>query len=148
MSAFFFPPHIRSAVCKSSLDGAVLLPFHTAGMAAAMQITSTEPQTIQKALGEAVTLGCTYLPGISDTGELDIEWSIISPDMTQKDRLVRTVHFKRNLLFSTGCLFHPCIMMMMMMMMVEVMMMTFILNELLHSLCQIVLCIVSSQRNY
>ncbi|XP_023682753.1 V-set and immunoglobulin domain-containing protein 8b [Paramormyrops kingsleyae] len=62
--------------------------FLYTGMAAAMQITSTGPQTIQKALGEAVTLGCTYSPGVSDTGELDIEWSIISPDMTQKDRLV------------------------------------------------------------
>lgn len=53
-----------------------------------MQITSTGPQTIQKAVGEEVILGCTYSPGPQDTGELDIEWSNLSPDMTQKDKLV------------------------------------------------------------
>ena len=52
-------------------------------------MTSTGPQTIQKAKGESVTLGCTYTPGSSDTGDLDIEWSNVSPDMTQKDTLVR-----------------------------------------------------------
>ncbi|XP_029998393.1 V-set and immunoglobulin domain-containing protein 8b [Sphaeramia orbicularis] len=54
----------------------------------AMQITSTGPQTIQKAQGETVNLGCTYSPGSQDTGELDIEWSNVSPDMTQKDKLL------------------------------------------------------------
>ena len=54
-----------------------------------MQVTSTGPQTLQKAKGESVTLGCTYTPASSDTGELDIEWSNVSPDMTQKDTLVR-----------------------------------------------------------
>ena len=53
-----------------------------------MQITSSGPQTIQKARGETVELGCTYTPGTQDTGELDIEWSNVSPDMTQKDKLV------------------------------------------------------------
>ncbi|XP_033947629.1 V-set and immunoglobulin domain-containing protein 8b [Pseudochaenichthys georgianus] len=54
----------------------------------AMQVTSSGPQTIQKALGETVTLGCTYTLGPEDTGELDIEWSNVSPDMTQKDQLL------------------------------------------------------------
>lgn len=53
-----------------------------------MQLTSTGPQTIQRAEGERVTLGCTYIAGPSDTGELDIEWSVVSPDTTQKDQLV------------------------------------------------------------
>lgn len=53
-----------------------------------MQVTSTGPQTLQKAQGETVTLGCTYTPASSDIGELDIEWSNVSPDMTQKDSLV------------------------------------------------------------
>lgn len=53
-----------------------------------MQVTSTGPQTIQKAKGESVTLGCTYTPGPQDTGDLDIEWSNLSPDMTQKDSLI------------------------------------------------------------
>ncbi|XP_049435951.1 V-set and immunoglobulin domain-containing protein 8b [Epinephelus fuscoguttatus] len=54
----------------------------------AMQVTSSGPQTIQKAEGETVILGCTYTPGSQDTGELDIEWSNVSPDMTQKDKLI------------------------------------------------------------
>uniref|UniRef100_A0A3Q4B7V1 Ig-like domain-containing protein n=1 Tax=Mola mola TaxID=94237 RepID=A0A3Q4B7V1_MOLML len=54
----------------------------------AMEVTTTGPQTIQKAQGETVSLGCTYTPGPQDTGELDIEWSNVSPDMTQKDQLI------------------------------------------------------------
>ncbi|XP_062273000.1 V-set and immunoglobulin domain-containing protein 8b [Scomber scombrus] len=54
----------------------------------AMQVTSSGPQTIQKPLGDTVTLGCTYTPSPQDTGELDIEWSNVSPDMTQKDKLI------------------------------------------------------------
>uniref|UniRef100_A0A3B4BJT1 Ig-like domain-containing protein n=1 Tax=Periophthalmus magnuspinnatus TaxID=409849 RepID=A0A3B4BJT1_9GOBI len=54
----------------------------------AMQVTSTGPQTIHKAKGETVTMGCTYSPGAQDTGELDIEWYNLNPDMTQKDSLI------------------------------------------------------------
>ncbi|KAA8592764.1 V-set and immunoglobulin domain-containing protein 8b isoform X1 [Etheostoma spectabile] len=54
----------------------------------AMVVTSSGPQTIQKAQGETVQLGCTYTPGSEDTGELDIEWYNVSPDMTQKDHLI------------------------------------------------------------
>ncbi|KAM6984838.1 V-set and immunoglobulin domain-containing protein 8a [Aplochiton taeniatus] len=53
-----------------------------------MQLTSTGPQTLQRANGERLTLGCTYTPGPMDTGELDIEWSAVSPDTTQKDQLL------------------------------------------------------------
>lgn len=53
-----------------------------------MLVTASGPQTIQKAQGETVNLACTYTPGPQDTGELDIEWSNVSPDMTQKDKLV------------------------------------------------------------
>ena len=58
------------------------------GYSRSLQLTSTGPQTIKRAEGESVTLGCTYTPGSSDTGELDIEWSVVSPDTTQKDQLV------------------------------------------------------------
>uniref|UniRef100_A0A4W4FIK5 Ig-like domain-containing protein n=1 Tax=Electrophorus electricus TaxID=8005 RepID=A0A4W4FIK5_ELEEL len=51
-------------------------------------VISTGPQTIKKAQGENVTLGCTYVQSPSDTGQLDVEWSNVSPDMTQKDRLI------------------------------------------------------------
>ncbi|KAM4745088.1 V-set and immunoglobulin domain-containing protein 8b isoform 2-T2 [Anableps anableps] len=53
-----------------------------------MEITSSGSQTIQKAEGEMVKLGCTYTPAAEDKGELDIEWSNVSPDMTQKDKLI------------------------------------------------------------
>ncbi|XP_040011524.1 V-set and immunoglobulin domain-containing protein 8b isoform X1 [Xiphias gladius] len=53
-----------------------------------MQITSSGPQTMQKPQGDTVNLGCTYTPSPQDTGELDIEWSNVSPDMTQKDTLI------------------------------------------------------------
>lgn len=54
-----------------------------------MQVTSTGPQTIQMAEGESVILGCRYTPSPLDTGVLDIEWSVVSPDTTQKDQMVR-----------------------------------------------------------
>nr|XP_046230935.1 coxsackievirus and adenovirus receptor homolog isoform X2 [Scatophagus argus] len=53
-----------------------------------MQVMSTGLQTIQKAEGENVTLGCRYTTSPLDTGELDIEWSVISPDTTQKDQML------------------------------------------------------------
>ncbi|XP_062307746.1 V-set and immunoglobulin domain-containing protein 8b [Osmerus eperlanus] len=77
----------------------VFTHYLNSGVTEAMQVTSTGPQTIQKAKGESVTLGCTYTPGSSDTGELDIEWSNVSPDMTQKDTLIlsyaggKTLHY-------------------------------------------------------
>lgn len=59
--------------------------------AEAMEVTSSGPQTIQKAQGATVNLACTYIPSPQDVGELDIEWFNLSPDMTQKDKLVRLV---------------------------------------------------------
>ncbi|KAJ7987264.1 hypothetical protein DPEC_G00336930 [Dallia pectoralis] len=53
-----------------------------------MLVTSTGPQTVQMAQGERVILGCAYTFEPGDTGDLDIEWSMISPDATQKDRLL------------------------------------------------------------
>ncbi|PWA18355.1 hypothetical protein CCH79_00009803 [Gambusia affinis] len=54
----------------------------------AMKITSSGSQTIQQAEGDSVNLGCTYTPAAEDIGELDVEWSNVSPDMTQKDKLL------------------------------------------------------------
>lgn len=54
----------------------------------AMEVSSTGPQTVQEAQGGTVKLGCIYTPAPEDTGELDIEWSNVSPDMTQKDKLL------------------------------------------------------------
>ncbi|KAK7933911.1 hypothetical protein WMY93_004807 [Mugilogobius chulae] len=77
------------AFINVKLKAAVLfLVLLCTGVTNAMQVTSTGPQTIQKAKGESVTMGCTYSPASQDTGELDIEWSNVSPDMTQKDSLI------------------------------------------------------------
>lgn len=54
----------------------------------AIQVTSAGPQTIQTAEGSSVLLGCTYTVDAQDTGDLDIEWFNVMPDMTQKDRLL------------------------------------------------------------
>ncbi|XP_034047687.1 coxsackievirus and adenovirus receptor homolog [Thalassophryne amazonica] len=69
-----------------------------------LQVTSTGPQTIQKAEGETATLGCRYKLSPFDTGELDIEWSLVNPDATQKDQLIlsytcgtKYVHGRRDL---------------------------------------------------
>ncbi|XP_075935577.1 V-set and immunoglobulin domain-containing protein 8a [Anarhichas minor] len=79
ISAFFTPV---SLLCTASLL--------TTGLRCVrgMQVTSTSPQTIQKAEGESVTLGCSYTPSPSDTGELDIEWTAVSPDSTQTDQML------------------------------------------------------------
>ncbi|XP_060764317.1 V-set and immunoglobulin domain-containing protein 8a isoform X2 [Neoarius graeffei] len=60
----------------------------TAEVTLAMKITSTGSQTLQLAQGEQKTLACTYTPGPEDVGELDIEWTLISPDTTQKDEML------------------------------------------------------------
>ncbi|XP_063050696.1 V-set and immunoglobulin domain-containing protein 8b isoform X2 [Engraulis encrasicolus] len=65
----------------------VLSLMHT-GISLGMVVTSTGPQTLKRPQGESVSLGCTYSPGPSDIGGLDIEWSKVSPDVTQKDQLV------------------------------------------------------------
>ncbi|XP_067268874.1 V-set and immunoglobulin domain-containing protein 8b [Pseudorasbora parva] len=54
----------------------------------AMQVTSTGPQTVKKAQGESLTLGCTYTMDATDVGDLDIEWTVVSQDMTQKDEMI------------------------------------------------------------
>ncbi|XP_050973106.1 V-set and immunoglobulin domain-containing protein 8b [Labeo rohita] len=59
-----------------------------AALTLAVQVTSSGPQTIKKAQGESVTLGCTYSLDASDVGDLDIEWTRVSQDMTQKDELI------------------------------------------------------------
>ncbi|XP_058472863.1 V-set and immunoglobulin domain-containing protein 8a [Solea solea] len=85
-------PSCRRCCCLFWFPGLLL---HTVTLlssefrsSAGMQVTSTGPQTLQKAKGESVTLGCSYEPSPYDTGELDIEWSVVSPDTTQKDEML------------------------------------------------------------
>ncbi|XP_029300922.1 V-set and immunoglobulin domain-containing protein 8a [Cottoperca gobio] len=79
----FFPPWLSIyLLCTASL---LSTEFKCAQ---GMQVTSTGPQNIHKAEGESVTLGCSYTPSPFDNGELDIEWSVVSPDTTQKDQML------------------------------------------------------------
>uniref|UniRef100_A0A8D2ZIG7 V-set and immunoglobulin domain containing 8b n=1 Tax=Scophthalmus maximus TaxID=52904 RepID=A0A8D2ZIG7_SCOMX len=80
-------PVFRSVRLKVAVLFVVTIQLRT-DVTEAMEITSSGPQTIQKPLGVTVNLGCTYTPGPQDTGELDIEWSNLSPDMTLKDQLI------------------------------------------------------------
>ncbi|XP_030593877.1 V-set and immunoglobulin domain-containing protein 8b [Archocentrus centrarchus] len=79
---------MEPVVTSVRLKVAVLLLIAIQLRTEAMKVTSAGPQTIQKAQGETVKLECTYAPGSEDTGDLDIEWSNVSPDMTQKDTLI------------------------------------------------------------
>uniref|UniRef100_A0A8C7T480 Ig-like domain-containing protein n=1 Tax=Oncorhynchus mykiss TaxID=8022 RepID=A0A8C7T480_ONCMY len=82
-------PCIPSSHPWSSMIGiCAITVFLNAAGSMGMQLTSTGPQTVQRAQGERITLVCTYTPDPSDTGELDIEWSVVSPDTTQKDQLL------------------------------------------------------------
>ncbi|XP_076016089.1 V-set and immunoglobulin domain-containing protein 8a [Genypterus blacodes] len=58
------------------------------GRAGGLEVISTGPQTVKGARGQSAVLGCNYTPGPSDTGEIDIEWLVVSPDTTQKDQLL------------------------------------------------------------
>ncbi|XP_048876158.1 coxsackievirus and adenovirus receptor homolog [Brienomyrus brachyistius] len=82
----------------------VLMFYLHAGGTVALQVTSTGPQTIQKALGESVILGCEYSTGPSDVGDLDIEWTMVSPDITQKDQLILSFMGGTKYDHSTGAL--------------------------------------------
>lgn len=53
-----------------------------------VELVDSGPQTMMKAQGETVILGCRYRLSPDDTGDLDIEWSVVSPDTTQKDQML------------------------------------------------------------
>ncbi|KAM9455599.1 V-set and immunoglobulin domain-containing protein 8a isoform 2-T2 [Clarias gariepinus] len=75
------PSRVLLLLCAGSV-------LFSADMTLAMTITSTGPQTLQLPQGEQTTLGCTYTSAPEDTGDLDIEWTLVSPDTTQKDEVL------------------------------------------------------------
>uniref|UniRef100_A0A3P8V499 Ig-like domain-containing protein n=1 Tax=Cynoglossus semilaevis TaxID=244447 RepID=A0A3P8V499_CYNSE len=57
--------------------------------AGGLQVVSTGPQTVLKAEGDSVVLGCKYRSSLRvDSGDLDVEWSALSPDSTHKDQML------------------------------------------------------------
>ncbi|XP_072309928.1 V-set and immunoglobulin domain-containing protein 8a [Eucyclogobius newberryi] len=54
----------------------------------AVELVDSGPQTMMKAQGDTVVVGCKFKLSPVDTGDLDIEWSLISPDTTQKDQML------------------------------------------------------------
>uniref|UniRef100_A0A3Q2QIV9 V-set and immunoglobulin domain containing 8b n=1 Tax=Fundulus heteroclitus TaxID=8078 RepID=A0A3Q2QIV9_FUNHE len=77
--------HTRRSVW---LKVAVLFLIATQLRTEALVIEASGPQTVQKAEGESVNLVCKYTLEAGDAGDLDIEWSNVSPDPTQKDNLI------------------------------------------------------------
>ncbi|KAM4532179.1 V-set and immunoglobulin domain-containing protein 8a [Fundulus diaphanus] len=69
-------------VCFAALVGTE--PRRTQGL----KVTSTGLETIQRAEGDSVALGCSYTLSPLDRGEIDIEWSVLSPDTTKKDQML------------------------------------------------------------
>ncbi|XP_029024733.1 coxsackievirus and adenovirus receptor homolog isoform X3 [Betta splendens] len=80
MSAAFCP----FCLCAFLLWAGTLSVEHAQGL----QVMSTGPQTVVEAEGDSVTVGCIYTLSPTDTGELDIEWSAVSPDTTKKDQML------------------------------------------------------------
>ncbi|AWP00470.1 putative coxsackievirus and adenovirus receptor [Scophthalmus maximus] len=60
----------------------------SAGLVSALEITSTGPTSIEKASGESVKLDCQFTLGPQDSGPLDIEWSMLSSDNQNEDKVV------------------------------------------------------------
>ncbi|KAM6907564.1 coxsackievirus and adenovirus receptor homolog [Xenentodon cancila] len=59
-----------------------------AGLASGLEITSSEPTSIEKASGQSVKLDCQFTLAPEDTGPLDIEWSLLASDNQKEDKVV------------------------------------------------------------
>nr|XP_057942244.1 coxsackievirus and adenovirus receptor homolog [Doryrhamphus excisus] len=67
--------------------GCVLLSL-LGGSAIGLEIISTGPTSIEKASGQSVKLECLFTLDPSDSGPLDIEWSLLSSDNQKEDKVV------------------------------------------------------------
>ncbi|XP_023135941.1 coxsackievirus and adenovirus receptor homolog [Amphiprion ocellaris] len=65
----------------------VLLSLFT-GLASGLEIISTGPTSIEKASGQSVKLDCQFTLAPEDSGPLDIEWSLLSSDNQNEDKVV------------------------------------------------------------
>lgn len=54
----------------------------------ALEITSTQTGPLEKASGQSVKLDCQFTLSSSDTGPLDIEWSLLAADNQNEDKVV------------------------------------------------------------
>lgn len=60
------------------------------GLASGLEITSTGQTFMEKASGQSVKLDCLFTLAPEDSGPLDIEWSLMSSDNQQEDKVVRS----------------------------------------------------------
>lgn len=58
------------------------------GLVSGLEITSTEPTSLEKASGQSVKLDCQFSLAPDDSGPLDIEWSLLSSDNQKEDKVV------------------------------------------------------------
>ncbi|KAI3373417.1 hypothetical protein L3Q82_022030, partial [Scortum barcoo] len=57
-------------------------------LASGLEIVSTGPTSIEKASGQSVKLDCQFTLAPEDSGPLDIEWSLLSSDNQNEDKVV------------------------------------------------------------
>ncbi|KAF3706720.1 Coxsackievirus and adenovirus receptor -like protein [Channa argus] len=72
---------------STTWSGCLLLSL-IAGLASSLEITSTGPTSINMASGQSVKLDCQFSLAPEDSGPLDIEWSLVSPDNQNEDKVV------------------------------------------------------------
>ncbi|XP_078064194.1 coxsackievirus and adenovirus receptor homolog [Mustelus asterias] len=82
---------LRRPFCLRHLFCTILSIGWTLGaVSRALRITSTGTQTLYVAENQDIEIGCIYEVEAEDIGSLDIEWTIISPDTMQQDRVILT----------------------------------------------------------
>lgn len=57
-------------------------------LVSALEITTTQTGPLEKASGQSVKLDCQFTLSSSDTGPLDIEWSLLAADYQNEDKLL------------------------------------------------------------
>uniref|UniRef100_W5MAJ3 CXADR Ig-like cell adhesion molecule n=1 Tax=Lepisosteus oculatus TaxID=7918 RepID=W5MAJ3_LEPOC len=62
--------------------------FQGCGASRGLDITSTGGATLEQASGSAATLECNFTLDPTDTGPLDIEWSLLASDNQKEDKVI------------------------------------------------------------
>ncbi|KAM5129097.1 coxsackievirus and adenovirus receptor-like [Mantella aurantiaca] len=75
-----------TTVCLPALIVLALMP----AWLSAITIQESSTESITKAKGDSITLGCTYVVDPSETGPIDIEWAKMNPDSTGLDTVILT----------------------------------------------------------
>uniref|UniRef100_A0A3B5L606 Ig-like domain-containing protein n=1 Tax=Xiphophorus couchianus TaxID=32473 RepID=A0A3B5L606_9TELE len=69
-------------------QGTLALPQSRLSLVSPLEITSSPKAPLEKASGQSVKLDCQFSLSSSDTGPLDIEWSLLASDNQINDQVV------------------------------------------------------------